>query len=95
MGPEDIMNNINADGSHSLPCQPYLRYGCDFETADRICCFSRDESEPCRYALEEPRTWLKVMQNSRGPVTHYDSVTGKPLFTAPRGRTIDQFIEEA
>ena len=28
-------------------------------------------------------------------MTYYDSVTGKPLFIAPRGRTLDQFISES
>ena len=27
-------------------------------------------------------------------MTYYDSVTGKPVFIAPRGRTHDEFIEE-
>ena len=28
-------------------------------------------------------------------VTYYDSVTGKPLFIAPVGRTMDEFLEES
>jgi hypothetical protein len=27
------------------------------------------------------------------PITFYDSVTGKPLFTAPVGRTLNEFLE--
>ena len=30
-----------------------------------------------------------------GEVTYYDSVTGKPLFTAPKGRTWDEFHQES
>ena len=29
------------------------------------------------------------------PTTYYDSVTGKPLFIAPKGRSIDDFIKES
>ena len=28
-------------------------------------------------------------------MTYYDSVTGKPLFVAPRGRTMDSFLKES
>ena len=30
-----------------------------------------------------------------GPTTYYDSVTGKPLFVAPIGRTMDEFLAES
>ena len=29
------------------------------------------------------------------PTTYYDSVTGKPLFVAPIGRTMDEFLAES
>ncbi len=32
---------------------------------------------------------------SGGPVTFYDSVTGKPLFKAPINRSVDDFINES
>jgi hypothetical protein len=35
------------------------------------------------------------MKNVQGEVTFYDSVSGKPLFVAPRGRTWSQFIKES
>ena len=31
----------------------------------------------------------------KGELTFYDSVTGKPLFVAPRGRTIEEFLIES
>ena len=31
----------------------------------------------------------------KGEVTYYDSVTGKPLFIAPRGRTFAKFLAES
>ena len=30
-----------------------------------------------------------------GETTYYDSVTGKPLFIAPRGRTMEEFLAES
>jgi hypothetical protein len=36
----------------------------------------------------------KVMQ-AKGPITFYDSVTGKPLFVAPINRSREEFIEES
>ena len=30
-----------------------------------------------------------------GPITFYDSNTGKPLFVAPRGRSLDAFVSES
>lgn len=32
---------------------------------------------------------------AEGPVTFYDSVTGKPLFMAPIGRSKEEFIQES
>ena len=32
---------------------------------------------------------------ANGPVTFYDSVTGKPLFVAPINRSAEQFIQES
>ncbi len=33
--------------------------------------------------------------SSKGEVTHYDSVTGIPLFIAPRGRSFEEFDAES
>ena len=35
------------------------------------------------------------MEGTEGPITYYDSVTGIPLFTAPVGRTMAEFLEES
>ena len=74
-----------------------LRFGCDFETADRICCFNRHYAEHSGYAFQTPRTWLDECKahNSDQPMVYYDSVTGKPLFKAPVGRTMEQFLKES
>ena len=69
-----------------------MRYGCDVATADRICCFNRHYAEHSGYFLT--KNWEKEILG-KGEVTYYDSVTGKPLFIAPRGRTVQQFINES
>ena len=92
-GDESIMSP-KASGSTEKPAQQNLRYGCDFETANRVCCFNRHYAEHSGYAFEKPRTWLSAIQDA-GEVTYYDSVTGKPLFIAPRNRTTAEFVEES
>ena len=65
-----------------------LRYGCDFETADRICNFNRRFAEASGYFAKEQISWIQALKNAGdNEITYYDSVTGKPLFIAPRGRT--------
>ena len=36
----------------------------------------------------------KVLE-AKGPLTFYDSVTGKPLFKAPIGRSAEDFLKES
>ena len=38
---------------------------------------------------------MKEIQDVTGPVTYYDSVTGKALFKAPVGRSAQDFIDES
>ena len=91
VGAESIMSQ-KAHGTTESPCQSQLRYGCDFETADRICCYNRHYAEHSGYAFQQPRSWLATLAANPGEITYYDSVTGKPLFIAPRGRTVQEFI---
>ena len=93
-GTEALMS-AKAHGSTETPCQDNLRYGCDFETADRVCCFNRHYAEHSGYAFQAPRTWLAAIKANPGEITYYDSVTGKPLFIAPRGRTAEELITES
>ena len=39
--------------------------------------------------------FLKSVQKEDQPIKFYDSVTGKLLFTAPIGRTMEDFIKES
>eukprot|EP01065_Artemidia_motanka_P039724 TRINITY_DN488_c0_g1_i3.p1 TRINITY_DN488_c0_g1~~TRINITY_DN488_c0_g1_i3.p1 ORF type:complete len:186 (+),score=35.72 TRINITY_DN488_c0_g1_i3:31-588(+) len=95
MGPESIMSQ-KANGSTEQPVQKELRWGCDWETADRICCRNRHYAEHSGYFMKT--SFLKEeserMQGG-GEMEFFDSVTGKRLFTAPRGRTWKEFVDES
>ena len=96
MAPESVMspkahgtapNAVLADGAT-------MRWGCDAKTADRICCFNRHYAEHSGYWTD----FLKAIEQEKGDapeVTFYDSVTGKPSFIAPRGRTWQEFVAES
>ena len=91
LGPEEIMSK-KAHGTTDRPVQDSLRYGVDRSTADRICCFNRHYAEHSGYF--KSKKWIPAIRG-KGEVTYYDSVTGKPLFVAPRGRTLDAFLQES
>lgn len=38
---------------------------------------------------------MDEIKKDEGPRTYYDSVTGQPLFRAPVGRTVQEFIDES
>ena len=73
--------------------------------ADKICCFNRHYAEFSGYAFSAQVTWLEQLRSEQRqanekaspevPTTYYDSVTGKPLFKAPVGRSLDDFIKES
>ena len=49
-----------------------------------------------RYAgYWESTTFIEEASKAGGELTFYDSNTGKPLFVAPRGRTLEQFVKES
>eukprot|EP00746_Dinoflagellata_sp_MGD_P019647 gnl/MRDRNA2_/MRDRNA2_145658_c0_seq1.p1 gnl/MRDRNA2_/MRDRNA2_145658_c0~~gnl/MRDRNA2_/MRDRNA2_145658_c0_seq1.p1 ORF type:complete len:323 (+),score=47.82 gnl/MRDRNA2_/MRDRNA2_145658_c0_seq1:53-1021(+) len=81
-----------AHGTCPKPVQNDLKWGCDKETADRICAFNRHGAEYAGYF--QASSFLREETGSK-PVTFYDSVTGKPLFVAPVGRTWDEFVKES
>ncbi len=69
-----------------------LRWKCDYNTADRICCFNRHYAEHSGYW--QLTSFLKE-EKGESEITFYDSVSGKPLFVAPRGRTFEEFLKES
>lgn len=89
---EESLMSEKAHGTTETPVQPNLRYGCDQETADRICCFNRHYAEHSGY-FATTKYFDEV--DTSVETTYYDSVTGKPLFIAPRGRTFEEFKKES
>lgn len=92
MGDESVMAP-KAHGTSETPVQQNLRYGCDPKLADRICNFNRHFAE--RSGYWETTNFLADASKSTGEIAFYDSNSGTPLFTAPRGRTFEQFVRES
>lgn len=94
IGDESIMSK-KANGSCDRPPQPFLRFGVDETKANRICCFNRKFAEESGYAFSSKVSWLETLENQEKQMVYYDSVTGRPLFVAPQGRSKEEFIEES
>jgi hypothetical protein len=75
------------------PVQDNLRWGCDRKTADRICNFNRHYAEHSGY-FEKTNFLDEATKAPEGTINFYDSNTGKLLFTAPKGRTMEEFLLE-
>jgi len=88
---ESVMSQ-KAHGTSEHAVMKNLRYGSDRELADRICNFNRHYAEHAGYAWST--SWISEVKD-KGEVTYYDSVTGAPLFIAPRGRTWAEFEKES
>jgi len=80
-------------GSTAAPVQAALRWGVDHEVADFVCCYNRDGAEPS-LAFTRYESFTEELSSGE-PVVFYDSVSGSPLFVAPQGRTMDEFIDES
>ena len=91
MGSESIMSQ-KAHGTSASPVQANLRWNVDGKKADQITNYNRRFAEFAGYWKETD--FLKEVSRE-GPTTYYDSVTGKPLFVAPIGRTMDEFLAES
>jgi len=79
-------------GTSDTPVMKNLRWGCDYKLADQICNYNRHFAENAGYFRKT--SWLKDVDETE-ETTYYDSVTGKPLFIAPRGRTFPEFVKES
>ena len=91
-GGEELMMK-KAHGSCTKPVQPTLRFGVDRTLADNICCFNRHGAEPRNSANKVLRSWMTTSADE--PLIFYDSVWGKPCFTAPVGRSAQEFLLES
>ena len=91
-GDEPLMSQ-KGHGTSASPVQSDLLYGVSNKQADQICNFNRHFAERAGYF--ESTSFEDIVRNSKEPVTFFDSVTGKPLFVAPIGRSAEQFIAES
>jgi hypothetical protein len=81
-------------GTSVSPVQESLDFGVPNKLADKICSFNRHFAEMGGYF--QSTDLEKRVLSANGPLTFYDSVTGKPLFVAPGpSRSAKQFIEES
>jgi len=91
-GDESLMAP-KAHGTCATGVKPALRWGCDPKLADKICCYNRHYAEHSGYWLTTG--FLKEAGKAGGETQFYDTVSGKLLFSAPRGRTWAEFEEES
>ena len=88
---EEVMSQ-KKHGTSDKPVQKDLRWKCDYDTADRICNFNRHYAEHAGYWTST--TFLNEVDREN-PTEYYDSVTGELLFTAPVGRTMEEYLKES
>jgi peptide methionine sulfoxide reductase MsrB len=91
-GPESIMSPKD-HGTSMTPVQSDLMYGVSNNLADKICTKNRHFAEMGGYF--QSTDFETTVLNANGPLTFYDSVTGKPLFVAPIGRSAEGFVKES
>lgn len=91
-GDEDIMRQ-KGHGTSESPVQADLLYGVDNKLADKITNYNRHFAEMGGYFRST--SWGKQVLQAEGPLTYYDSVTGKPLFVAPINRSKEEFLQES
>jgi len=92
LGDESIMAP-KVHGTSDKPVQESLRYKVDNKLADKITNYNRRFAEMGGYF--EYTSFEESARAANGPITYYDSVTGKALFRAPLGRSVDDFIKES
>jgi len=90
-GDESIMAQ-KAHGTSEKAVQSSLKWNVDVANADRITNYNRRYAEFGGYWKQTE--FLKEVSRTE-PTTYYDSVTGKPLFRAPIGRSMDEFLAES
>mmetsp|Transcript_13499 Transcript_13499/g.24435 ORF Transcript_13499/g.24435 Transcript_13499/m.24435 type:complete len:184 (-) Transcript_13499:687-1238(-) len=96
IGSNKIMNR-KAHGTSETPVQQNLRWNVDRKTADRICNFNRHYAEHSGYLTKCPEFLAACQQaeKTKTTITFCDSNTGKPLFEAPKNRTMQEFLAES
>lgn len=95
MGKEDIMSK-KSHGTSQIPVQENLLWKVDRDKADNICNFNRHYAEHSGY-FQSTKFMDEAMKAGKEgrQITFYDSNTGRPLFIAPKNRTMQEFIDES
>lgn len=73
-------------------CVWAIRWGYDREVADSISCFNRHYAERSGAWQLHP-AFVSALSTDQ-EITFYDSVSGLPVFIAPRGRSMQDFLAE-
>mmetsp|Transcript_39222 Transcript_39222/g.94858 ORF Transcript_39222/g.94858 Transcript_39222/m.94858 type:complete len:182 (-) Transcript_39222:78-623(-) len=95
VGDPSIMSK-KKHGTSNTRVQADLRWGCDRKTADRICNFNRHYAEHAGYFRKDTDFIEYAKSLPKGEtIKFYDSNTGEPLFVAPLGRSMDEFLKES
>mmetsp|Transcript_14586 Transcript_14586/g.29181 ORF Transcript_14586/g.29181 Transcript_14586/m.29181 type:complete len:181 (+) Transcript_14586:22-564(+) len=83
-------------GMCSKPVEKDLRFGVgpDWEMANTICCHNTQYAEPSGYFRSSRVNLFARFKPEESSHTFYDSVCGIPLFVAPRGRTMQEWMKE-
>ncbi|KAH8093514.1 hypothetical protein JL720_4650 [Aureococcus anophagefferens] len=91
--PDSIMDD--SSGTYCVgPVQEQLRWNVDQDLAERIACHNRRYAERAGYWRGDDLTFLAEAAEAE-ELEFFDSVTGKLLFVAPRGRTMAEFLDES
>ena len=92
-GDAAALMRARANGTCKKKPAQVLRWAVEVATADNICCFNRHYAEGSQSFATNTQYMSDLL--SGGEVTYYDSITSKPLFVAPRGRSMESFLEES
>ena len=95
-GSHQIMSQ-KLHGTCVAPPQNPLRWGVDHKRADELGCFNRHFAEfPGSWeSTKLPAEMANQSAVENSTIMFYDSVTGRPLFEAPKGRTWSDFHRES
>lgn len=88
-----LKNRDNVYGSCvTKPDVGKLKWAVDVDTTRHICCKNTVYAEYFGYWRS-----TRFLQETQGmeTITFYDTASGRPLFRAPKGRTMDEFVRES
>ncbi|GMH64423.1 hypothetical protein TrRE_jg6949, partial [Triparma retinervis] len=94
---DDSIMDKKEHGTTSIALDPSkLQYNVDPSLANKICSFNRHFAEPAG-SFENNEAYMRAISNLKDgeTLTFYDSVYNTPLFTAPVGRTKEEFLQES